>query len=537
MVRTDQKYLGDPDSPNFMPESPLIERQRLSPQEERNLKRFCSSVLADVKNSDDTTEQPLEPYMIEAVHTELAAHPNDKHSSSIPHPPAANVPGAPVGSVERAHGKNNKLPSRARKVKEDQRILVQPLEPSHPRATKTKPSLTNADLEALRDIRRKMEVRPKTSAAACIDWTGDETATSSNPSNRTTYSTPFTSAGITPGDTNKSFSEPLPEIEAVEPTLALPEPPEELPMDPDTTAQARFWMAEQLEKRRLESSIKAEPTRPLAEFGPLNPSRVSEHIRPRSRSGSIAASIREYIRPGSIAMRPDSSAGSARSVQTNGSSRSRLRGQWSALKRKVSRSSLRTGHNSVSRSGFDDGDEYILHASDLDLNRPLPALPGLDSYKEKPAHIATLMKSLVSRPRRDTGNVVVTPNGVPRVLSEEEEKEREDALSRAVMEKMSNGSIGSTATSPVGLTVLHPQRSSVDGELGRPTTSASGMGVGAVPLRYSRGPVSAPAPVLEEQEPFTSPTAPALGDHKRGFAQRWGQKLGLRRKSRAVAAA
>jgi hypothetical protein len=56
---TPKKYLGEPDDPHYVPNSPLIERQRLTEQEEVALKQSCTRVLAHVPHSDDMSDDPL----------------------------------------------------------------------------------------------------------------------------------------------------------------------------------------------------------------------------------------------------------------------------------------------------------------------------------------------------------------------------------------------------------------------------------------------------------------------------------------------
>ncbi|KIW17359.1 hypothetical protein PV08_04551 [Exophiala spinifera] len=62
-----KKYRGEADDPHFIPDSPLIERQVLTEQEEAELKRMCSLMLANVQHSDDMSDDPLK-YIAAQIH-------------------------------------------------------------------------------------------------------------------------------------------------------------------------------------------------------------------------------------------------------------------------------------------------------------------------------------------------------------------------------------------------------------------------------------------------------------------------------------
>ena len=548
-ARMEKKYAGDPDSPNFLPPSPLIDRRVLSAQVEGELKRVCATVLANEQSADDDLAV-ISHYLSSHPQKDTKPTKHDKHSSFVFQPPKAYVPELAATSFLQT---TSKLPTKIQtQHKRDRQesaaaIAFEPLEPANTKVSRQKPSLSNIENEALYEIRRKLESRPKTSAAACIDYPEPTSPDQSNPttsvpSNRTTYSTPFTSAGITPGQTSKRFSQSVPnatgniEIEPID-TTALPKYPDDaIPLAPEQAAQARAWMVEQLARRRRSSSQTPQDTlatQPLHEFNPLQSRHNSESSRPASRGGSIRTNIsnniREYIRPGS-------SAGSIRSNHSISSNRSRARQRISALKAKISSVSLRSRSSSRRRRpGYDDGDEYFIDPEQVNLDRPLPPLPGLDSYREKPKHIGLMMKTMItpSALKRDTTNVVIDTNGVERVMTAEEEKRRKDDLARAVLEKMSTGSIGSVSASPTGVITVYREgvKFSIEGELTRPVTAGSGGGVGAVPL-YSKGHGAARQMQRGQAGPSAHPSNPRpMG----GFVKRWGGRLGWGRKTKIVA--
>ncbi|RMZ86066.1 hypothetical protein DV737_g168, partial [Chaetothyriales sp. CBS 132003] len=142
--RVHKKYLGDPNDPHYVPDSPLIERQHLSELEETELKRLCAIALARVPHSDAAPDDPfkyLGPYV-------------QRKSASV----AALRP--------------------------------PPQTATHPKTKKA--------------------THPKRPAPVQVPLV-QESSGSSNSSevDRTDYSTPLTSAGITPGETNKRFSDAL----------------------------------------------------------------------------------------------------------------------------------------------------------------------------------------------------------------------------------------------------------------------------------------------------------------------------------------
>ena len=559
-TRIDKKYVGDPDSPNFLPPSPLIDRQILSYQLEQELKRFCAANLSKEQSPDDDFAHILK-YLATKPSQDVKPLKHDKHASFSFQPPKPFAPGAST----------SKLPSkivtqqRTNKREATGAVTSGGVDTANNALTQKPKFVANDDSVLLSDIRSKLDSRPKTSAAACIDYAEPispvSNRTNSNRSNRTAYSTPYTSAGITPGQTSKRFSQSVPnfaipaEIDAADIT-ALPQFPDE-----HTSGDPRIRHLEVCNRSSLQAARDHLNT----------PSRLETSIsRTRSRANSFRRSVREYIRPGS-------SAESIHSVHTTNSNaphdQSRSRRRISALKSKISNASLRSRESSNKlRSGYDDGDEYFIDADHLNLDRPLPPLPGLDSYRERPKHIGQMMKSIFtpnSQSRsRTTHNVVIDGNGVERTMTADEERQRKEDLARACLEKMSMGSIGSAPTSPTTQTTSHKHavQSSLDGELGgqsRPVTAGSGNGLGAVPLykttsayrnRASSSLDKDKVPGIQEEmvETIAAPRSASKPDQRErqmsssaaakltaagGFVKKLGGKLSFKRKPKVVAVA
>ena len=320
----------------------------------------------------------------------------------------------------------------------------EPLEPTHTKASGRKSENPQDRNEALEQIRATLDTRPKTSAAACIDYNGPSVDSSNSTSrSNTTYnefgrpSTGQTSLAMTPGDDKRASYN----TGRVSEQILHDEESADL-----ADATAKVWMAQELARRRAEYQSTGQAARP-ASRATLQPN------RPSSRAGSIAESVfegvRDYIKPRSSmdSMRPES--GLSRSHSRSGSIRSNKSNTWQkvkGLRRKNSWSSF--------RSAKPDPDPTTSTAPDgaLNLNRALPALPGLDQYKEKkpkPTHIAQLMgggraKSVPNAKQLhqlQQPPAAIRPNGVVRNVSNPEDQRRQEDLKRAVEEKMKLGAI------------------------------------------------------------------------------------------------
>ncbi|KAI9832783.1 MAG: hypothetical protein M1819_004003 [Sarea resinae] len=156
--------------------------------------------------------------------------------------------------------------------------------------------------------------------------------------------------------------------------------------------------------------------------------RPSEERRPPTRASSLKENIQNYIKP-------RASKESLRSNHSGGSSRSA--GSWwshMGLSRRGSRS---RGHQSKSeRTGQQS-------PGAIDLNRPLPPLPGLDQWEENQqpkTHVANLMRDdAVGR----------APAAIAHAYADEEpqeEQQRIEELRRAVEAKMTTGSVQRSAS-------------------------------------------------------------------------------------------
>ncbi|KAG7009536.1 hypothetical protein G7Y79_00002g006510 [Physcia stellaris] len=340
---------------------------------------------------------------------------------------------------------NTAIPRRPSQSHHAEDLDLEPLEPYHTKMSgKSKEQYHNSD-DPLFQIRAALESRPKTSAAACIDYSGPSVDTSNSTSrSNTTYdghgrpiSTGVTSINLTPGDEKRtSYNNQIPRVseqilqDGASASLA------------DATAKA--WMMQELARRRAEANA-AGPARPASRTSYKPTSAADEISRPPSRAGSIARSVTDGVRD---YIRPRASMDSIRSTRSENTDLSRSHSRSSSKNRDSSggwRAQLRRkGSFSSWRSNKPQQEEAKSLTSDggVNLNRQLPALPGLDQYKEKkpkPAHIAQIMRpgargAKTEKSKPVTMSTFNTASALP--LSPAEEQRRQYELRRAVETKM-----------------------------------------------------------------------------------------------------
>ena len=349
----------------------------------------------------------------------------------------------------------------------------EPLEPTHTKLSAGNRSKGKEADDPLSHVRASLDTRPKTSAAACIDYTGPSVDTSASTSRtNTTYddrgrpiSTGLTSAALTPGDdkrasyTNMRVSEQVLQ-DGASASLA------------DATAKA--WMVHELARRRAEYNKSGNAGRP----GSTRSEQTKQYEppeRPLSRAGSIAGSFRDGI-VGYI--RPRASMDSARSIGEGSLSRTQSRSSSikSSSGSKFSwrpKDLRRKGSWSSFRSAKPEREEDTSAADKApNLNRALPALPGLDQYKEKkqPKHVGLLMR-VGRKPTENKPEVeaTVVDDGMKRILSHSDERTQQD-MRKAGKEKVERGAIvASDKASHLTIPSQYQQ------SLGRPSTSISAV--------------------------------------------------------------
>ena len=168
--------------------------------------------------------------------------------------------------------------------------------------------------------------------------------------------------------------------------------------------------------------------------------------RKRSKTEMVKHGVMEYIRPSANASReslllPDAvTTGTTPSENGNGS-----HNWWTghSIRRRFSRASLASAHTGDETPGPVDA-----------TSKTLPPLPSLDTYKERPKHISTLMNLSIntrssSGPGHTEAKSVKRSRSSKKVQSKEDALQREQELQLLVLEKMHTGSIVNSPSSPV----------------------------------------------------------------------------------------
>ena len=480
------------DSPPYSPTPSEMERPTLTREVQAELHRACAIIVRETNPEADEDEdlpdhqetlRRYEEYKAHKAAEQARAAKTDRHASSRrqdePRHPAPKV--APYVPTHAARDNMAKLPS----------FPFEPLEPTHTKHSVSNRSKGKEAADPLAHVRATLDTRPKTSAAACTDYSGPSVDTSASTSRtNTTYdnrgrpvSTGLTSLALTPGDdkrasyTTKRVSEQVLQ-DGTSASLA------------DATAKA--WMVQELARRRAEHDKSGNAGRP-GSTRLAQPKPYEAADRPLSRAGSIAGSVRDGI---VSYIRPRASMDSVRSAKDGGLSRTQSRSSsvksgskfsWRPkdLRRKGSWSSFRSAKPEL-------GEEQTAADQGPNLNRALPALPGLDSYKEKkpPTHVAMLMrggrKGLEKKPHVEA--TIIDDDGSESTLTQSEERKRQKDMRKAVEEKMKKGAIVASEK-PSHLTAQSQYQQS----LGRPSTTISTV--------TSRSVVSPDSPrVLEQRE-------------------------------------
>ncbi|KAL8714294.1 MAG: hypothetical protein Q9225_006598 [Loekoesia sp. 1 TL-2023] len=438
------------DSPPYSPTPSCMERPTISAHIIAEL-RVCCAIVVNETNPPDYDDvqdhrEMLKKYIQERdayrAQAERRATREEQKSSSRSHrrPESSSYRHVPQNAAT-----NFETTTSVRKHSSTHldQSTFEPLEPTHTKASGKKSDKPRERNEALEQIRATLDTRPKTSAAACIDYTGPsvESSNSTTRSN-TTYnefnrpSTGQTSLAITPGDEKRA-------------SYTAGRVSEQILHDEESTgladATAKAWMSQELARRRAEYQSTGQAARPTSR-ATLQPN------RPISRAGSIAESVfegvRDYIKPRASmdSTRSESGYGLSRSHSRSGSVRSNKSNTWQkvkGLRRKNSWSSFRSAKPEPEPTSSTTAD------GGLNLNRALPALPGLDQYKEKkpkPTHIAQLMgggraKSVPNAKQLQQPPAATRPNGITRNMTNPEDQGRQEDLKRAVEEKMRMGAI------------------------------------------------------------------------------------------------
>ncbi|KAL9128535.1 MAG: hypothetical protein Q9217_002800 [Psora testacea] len=438
----------DTDSPPYSPTLSEMERRSLDPQLTQTLRQACA-VLVAMTNPPDPDDEALDqlvalkkfeaerkaqyvPQVRTADAKSMNANPRtikkEKVVPEIEEQPKKEQPrrystrrprqdsNEPFGKDKPPHyvpkdsmGRSRALETHHNPSDQSHPTITEPLlPPVHAPIVERTLQHQHVDFQALGHIRSSMHLRPKTSAAACIDYEGGPTTNSSN-------STSCSNSDYAAIHAHRT-STGLTSLQALTPTRdgGRTSRKGRRPSEGASYSSSMEEEMQELARRRADEYVAKHGQRPPSRTSKL--SRVSSHSdlgkgRSGSRAGSLASSIADgisnYIRPRGSSNSMDgmrsgasSSLGFSRS-QSRSSSRSRessfssAGGWWrnGGLRRRGSWASFRSGGT----NGEGKERNRLRKNGQPNLNRPLPALPGLDQYKETKTHIGQLVKSNAKR--------------------------------------------------------------------------------------------------------------------------------------------
>lgn len=258
----------------------------------------------------------------------------------------------------------------------------------------------------LNNIRASMHIRPKTSAAATVDYEPPSGASSKSTTRSNTeydnhgrpISTAVTSAILTPGEEKRISYNRQPSDDPYG-----RRPSDESDQYGNGFSHAKAWQEQKAALRQAEDKYNksGRAARPASKASKRSRrwggDSDSEYERPLSRATSVSDSIRSGL---SHYLRPRASQDSMRSGRSSATGLSRSESRSSSVSKRSSSGWWRPGGLkkkgswSSFRSTRQDQDEpsKLRKNGEPNLNRPLPALPGLDQYKETKTHIGQLMK-------------------------------------------------------------------------------------------------------------------------------------------------
>jgi hypothetical protein len=353
----------------------LINRRELSPKTELELRAACALILQNFKPSD---------HDLRDVDPKLDFLGMDKRREYKSGTDQVRARKSSVVPTETRSGDAKKQSHREERATKQNPDLPMQANTSRRRAEHT--SGAEREQEKRRDVRPPPSDAPRSTTAKSEVDTEDSKSvgtplTDSRDLHANNGSTAPTSVALTSEGSSKRASRHLESAAAI------------------ADAQAAQWMRQELEKRRHQLPSGPQ-THPKVEEGPSRPPSRARSIR------SLKSGIKEYVFPGSATLSRTQSRESLNTVNSHTSSQvegkqSRWR-SWNFQRKNSSRASSRPG-TSKGRTESQEQDKK----GELNLNRELPPLPGLDSWdkqeeqaKQKEtaksqapnAHIATLMR-------------------------------------------------------------------------------------------------------------------------------------------------
>lgn len=447
------------------PAAVVVDRQQLSPSELAELREACAELARQVsrvaqiqddirhhrdadkkrkkeksrtKKSSQTRTAKSEPQPLSSRHREDADWP------SAP-PPYSHVPVHAAAGFRNTAGQKTRLSTQDADMTDPDPLALARM------PSRMKPRSQGDPVHQPARMSANVGRRPVTAAAASADHPGGWPDRSNSTSRTgTTLDQPSTrlSSWSSPADERKSS----PGGHRRSDRILL-----DRPATSAAGVAAKTWRMQELAHRRPEVSS-GRTTGPGSRVSTSYKTTGTE--RPASRAGTIAGSvkdtIRDYIRP-----RPSSDtthiAPPARSEHRSRGVHGRVgpecQGSGSNWWRGSATGSRRSWSSFRNGKSADDGPCPSGTDESPNLNRDLPALPGLDQYREKKpnaTHVAQLMRAERAPPRTTS-----EPPGEPRDaftdamhrhLIEAERIRHEEAVQRAMEDRMRHHTRMASAT-------------------------------------------------------------------------------------------
>jgi len=415
------------------PDSPFINRRPISQSTEAALRAACTAIVNATQLPDDDAVLVAKVPDIDHAST---THTTGKHSRKDSRPKVLEGPvlAHPTKYTYRPDTALQDLfpvSSKERKLMQTQTQQVQAQQNIPRRSESLQPKCKTTEKTAMARINSMPEEhasdlevtspveRPKTAPIAESSDVSVSTPVSASTDRMPNLaSTALTTAAVTPSRPSERGSQQFVADNDQHQTIVE-----------QVDAAAVEWMRRELEKRRQRQDREAQTvqtTQPVQRA----PSRTGP-----SRGRSLSNGIRDYIRPRTASNSRPPSRGGGQGSESTGVSRVPSWRSW-GLQRKSSKTSITDARIDPSSSQPD----LRTNKKDVDLNRPLPALPSLETWKETckdPAssktstgtHIANLMRPKSSRDRdvpKETAQarviniqkVKVVPQSLPKLKTE-----------------------------------------------------------------------------------------------------------------------
>ncbi|CAE7189135.1 hypothetical protein CFE70_006902 [Pyrenophora teres f. teres 0-1] len=337
--------------------SPFINRRVLDAQTDQELRSACKLILENFKPSDHGMENTDPKLDFSGLGHRKESKPQQENR---PQPVQVNVrmpTGAPIDAATTSFLPRKPSTKTRTRAKADLEIKARAYGGELPARTNSSRKRTDFGWLDERDAQR--EEKLKINGKASMDM--PRSATFRNDSDESitlpvAVTSNFANATVSSGNNTKRASHHSDAAAAAD-------------------AQATEWMRRELDKKKHHQDASDRPGRP------------SMSARPPSRTASIKSSVKEYVFPGSRsrALSRAQSKDSLLSASTNegqGVSRNGSNSGWRGWvpRRSSSKSNSRPGTSKGSTT--DEAQPRKSESNGINLNRELPPLPSLDSWKE-----------------------------------------------------------------------------------------------------------------------------------------------------------